>query len=388
MRVGRHSRLLRLTVAVVAFTAQICAAATIFVGPDEEITRISDAAKIAKDGDVVLIHEGEYRGDVAVWHQKDLTIRGLGGGAVLVAAGQSAEGKATWVIRDGSFRIDNIEFRGARAPDGNGAGIRFEAGSATISGCRFFDNQNGVLTSNASSAELVIIDSLFAEAPEQTEHPLPHLLYVGRIARLEITGSRFHQGHYGHLIKSRARENHIRYNLILDGPAGQAAYELEFPNGGEAYVVGNIIGQSANTRNPVIVAYGAEGNTWSKNALYLAHNTLISEGFAGAWFLRVWGESSAESVSVTGINNLTAGIGLFTLGAPGDFRGNFPLPPWSLDPETLGFTLSERSLVRRFASPPPEDELLLPTSEFDFPIGTRPLDPPPRWAPGALQGSY
>ena len=58
-----------------------------------------------------------------------------------------------------------------------------------------------------------------------------HLLYVGRIGRFTLTGSR-HQGFEGHSVKSRARESHVAYNLLYDGAGGQAAYELEFPDGG------------------------------------------------------------------------------------------------------------------------------------------------------------
>jgi hypothetical protein len=43
------------------------AAATILVGPGESVTRIADAARLAKDGDTVLIRPGTYKGDVAVW---------------------------------------------------------------------------------------------------------------------------------------------------------------------------------------------------------------------------------------------------------------------------------------------------------------------------------
>ena len=101
------------------------AAAVIRVGPGEAFTRIADAAKAARDGDIVEILPGEYRGDVTVWNQKRLLIRGIGERPVLIADGKNAEGKAIWVIRNGDIRIENIEFRGARASDGNGAGIRF-----------------------------------------------------------------------------------------------------------------------------------------------------------------------------------------------------------------------------------------------------------------------
>jgi hypothetical protein len=367
--------------------AGLAHSATLRVGPNEAITRISDAAQLASDGDVVEIAPGEYRGDVAVWKQKRLTIRGTGQRPVLIADGKSAEGKAIWVIRDGDFVIDNIEFRGARVVDGNGAGVRFERGKLQIRNCAFIDNQTGLLTANFADAQLRIEDSLFAQAPRQPE-TLPHLLYVGRIARVEIRGSRFHNGYRGHLIKSRARSSDLRYNLIYDGPGGEASYEIDFPDGGVATLVGNVIGQSAATQNPVVIAYGAENRAWPENAIYLSHNTLTSARATGAWFLRIWTERFPNGVNVLGINNLTVGPGVFTLAARGEFRGNFPALGNVLSDESkLDFSLAPDSLLRGRGAPHEVGQSLVPDAEFRLPVGTRPLDPPTRWTPGAFQRS-
>lgn len=374
-------------VALLCFNAA-AEAATLRVGPYEQFAQIADAAKRAKDGDTVEILPGEYRADVAVWSQKQLTIRGVGERPVLIAEGASAEGKAIWVIRNGDFRIHNIEFRGARVPDGNGAGIRLERGRLHVSGSVFVDNQNGILTGNEADTELRIENSLFAEAPRNVD--LPHLLYAGRIARLEVSGSRFHRGYEGHLIKSRARYNDIRYNLIHDGPGGEASYEIDFPNGGTAFVVGNVIGQSAKTQNPVVVAYGAEGHVWPESGLYLSHNTLLNERMTGAWFLRVWKENLPPDTEIKAVNNLTVGLGVFTLAAPGEFSGNIPAIGALLGgPDILDFTLGPNSILRRLGTDPGHARgySLAPAAEFALPIGTRALQAPVRWAPGAFQTS-
>lgn len=371
-------------IAALAFPAH---AEILRVGPGERFNRIADAAKMAKDGDIVEILPGEYRGDVTTWRQKKLLIRGVGERPVLIADGKIEQGKAIWVIANGDFLIDNIEFRGARAADDNGAGIRFERGRLEVLNSVFIDNQNGILTANFDDAELVIRDSLFAQAPRQ-EQSLPHLLYVGRIARFEISGSRFHQGYRGHLLKSRARYNDIRYNLLYDGPQGEASYEIDLPNGGRSFVVGNIVGQSAATQNPVMVAYGAEGNAWPESALYLAHNTLLSDRHTGTLFLRTWPDRLPEGTGIVGINNLSVGLGSLTLANTGEFRGNLPLPPGGLeDPETLDFRPLGASLLRRFTSPAGSARgvSLQPEAEFTLPIGTRPIAPPAQWLPGALQ---
>src|SRR5207237_9032932 len=115
-----------------------------------------------------------------------------GSGPTLIADNQSAEGKAIWVFREGDFLVENIAFSGARVPDLNGAGIRFERGRMRVVRCRFTDNENGILTSNDGDSELAIEDSEVSAAP--TDH-----------------------GYHGHLVKSRAKENVIRYNLLYDG---------------------------------------------------------------------------------------------------------------------------------------------------------------------------
>jgi len=358
-------------------------AAVITVGPQESVRRIADAARLAKDGDTVLIQPGTYAGDVAVWRQKSLEIRGIGARPVLDARGTVAEGKAIWVFSDGDFKVSNIAFRGARAADYNGAGIRFERGRLEVRDCLFEDNEMGLLTANFEDAALRVLDSEFRDAPRDTRS-LHHLLYVGRIAHLSVEGSRFHGGYQGHLLKSRARRSEIRYNLLIDGKDGQASYELEFPEGGVAVVVGNVIGQGADSANPTVLAYGAEGSHWPENRLLLTHNTLISEGWRPALFARTWGDRLPADTRFAVRNNLTVGLGLFTLGLPGWHQGNHALPPGALDPAQGDLTLAEDSLLRGRVSPPPEAGLR-PTAEFRFPVGTVPLVVPTRWVPGAFQ---
>jgi hypothetical protein len=376
-----------LALSALGLCATAALGATLVVDPDGPIRTVADAARIAQDGDVVEIRSGEYRGDVAVWLQKRLTIRGVGPTKpVMRAEGRSAEGKAIWVLRDGTFDIDNVAFEGARVPDLNGAGIRFESGRLTLRRCRFVDDENGVLTGNDAASELTVEDSEFAHAPRD-RGPLKHLLYVGRIGRFSVTGSRFHDAFEGHLIKSRARESYVAYNLLYDDVDGMAGYELEFPDGGTAYVVGNVIGQSATTTNPAVIAYGAEGSYWNANELYLSHNTLLSDLEAGTAFLRVWRERPTPA-RVVAINNLTVGRGSFTPAAGDRFEGNRSLPRAAMrDARALDFRLGRRSPLRNRGVVPPviRGHSLAPDAEFALPLGTRPIRRPRAWTPGAFQ---
>lgn len=355
------------------------------VGPGEKIATVTEAAKLARDGDIVDIAPGEYRRQPAIWTQDKLTIRGQGH-PVMIADGASAEDKAIWVVKGGAIRIEDIEFRGARVPEGNGAGIRFEKGQLTIERCGFFDNEMGILTANSPALTLEIRDSQFGQAPKY-DGTLHHLLYVGRIGKLTLTGSRFQQGYRGHLVKSRARENHVFYNLLYDGPQGQASYELEFPEGGLAYVVGNIIEQSERTDNPAIVAYGAEGGSWPENGLYLAHNTLINDYSSGS-FLKTWLDKLPADTEIWAINNLTVGYGLLPTPPRGRFEGNQNVARGTLTNHGgLPIKLTAQSPLRGMARLPgrARDIDLMPTAEFTFPAGTRPIQPGSVVTAGAYQ---
>ncbi len=360
------------------------AQATMVVGPGERIATIGEAARLARDGEVIEIRPGTYRGQPAVWTQNRLLIRGSGERPVML--GGNAEGKGIWVVRGGQVRIENIEFRGARVADFNGAGIRFEKGQLSVHGCRFVDNEMGLLTNNLASQTLEISDSEFADAPH---HPgdLHHLLYVGAIGKFVLRGSRFSGGHLGHLVKSRARESHVLYNLLVDGKEGKASYELEFPNGGLVYVLGNAIGQSAGTDNPALVSYGAEGQRWADNALYLAHNTLVNDHFAGD-FLRLWADKFAAGIEVWQINNLLVGDGNFFPPAQGRVEGNRRVRRAELI-EIAGtpLRLTSQSPLRGSVRPPGSVRGvdLLPAAEFSYPLGSRPLRVGSGLAPGAFQ---
>lgn len=360
--------------------------ATMVVGPGEKITTITEAARLAQDGEVIEIRPGDYHGQPVIWAKNEIIIRGAGGRPVMLADGKSAEGKAIWVVRGGKVTIQNIEFRGARVASRNGAGIRFEKGDLTIQSCAFMDNEMGILTANFPEQSLEVVDSEFGDAPGH-QGDLHHLLYVGGIGKFVLRGSRFSNGYLGHLVKSRARENHILYNMLVDGAGGRASYELEFPNGGLAYVIGNAIGQSAGTDNPTIVAYGAEGRRWPDNALYMAHNTLINDNHAGK-FLNVFGEKIGADVEVWLLNNLMVGPGDLFKPAQGRFDGNRLMARGDLiELGGVPLRLTNMSPLRGEVRPPGQARgvELMPSAEFRFPVGSRPMRPNSMLAPGAFQ---
>lgn len=353
------------------------------VGKDQAYSSIAAAAVAAKDADVVEIEAGDYVGDVAVWTQKKLVIRGVHGRVRLYAGGTSAEGKAIWVFRQGDYLVDNIEFIGTRVADLNGAGIRFEKGHLVVQNCVFHDNQTGLLASDDHEADLEVKDSEFFRNGFH-DGGIHHNLYVGQIARLRVTGSYFHHAVHGHLFKSRARESFIFYNRMTDELGGEASYELEFPNGGVAYVVGNIVQQGAWTENPHLISFGAEGYTWPRNELYLVNNTLVDDKPRNGIFLRV----NPGVQRLVAMNNLLVGKGDLESAGPGEFRANFHA-------EWRDMALAPRQDYRLKPGAPAVGKAVAPGTangvdlraqrEYVYPRGSRPLDAVQPFQPGALQ---
>jgi hypothetical protein len=349
---------------------------------------LQDAVRNAKDGDVIELLEGEYRGSLLL-DNRNLTLRGVGNKPSVVRGdGKLGSNLGLWTVRGGAITLQNIEFRGARAQDGGGAGVRMEGGKLTVLRCNFFDNEHGLFAANDEAAELTIQGSVFGLAPK-VRGGLYHLLNVGRIGKLNLTATRFQQGYEGHLIKSRAREAFIGYNFIHDSVRGGASYEIELANGGQAIVIGNVIGQGADNQNPVLVAYGSEGRHWDKNTLHIAHNTFINYGWLPAWFLRVFKDRLPDNTQVYAVNNLIVGPGVFWLGASGHFDGNRHVMLRMLrDAPTYGFELPPGSMWRSSGVDPRKvgGLDLSPQGEFEWPGDFRAIDPSrTSWAPGAYQ---
>ena len=384
---------------------------TLEVGPAKKIRTIAQAAKIARSGDTIVVEPGVYAGDVAIFTQDRLTIRAGGGRARLNANGASAEGKAIWVVRGGAITVENFEFVGARVPEHNGAGIRFERGRLVLRNCLFRDNENGILTAGDKAAELEVENSEFDR--NGTVEGYGHQLYAGQIASLKVTGSYFHHAVGGHLLKSRAARNVVMYNRLTDEEGGEASYELEFPNGGQAYVVGNLIGQSATTQNPAIVAIGLEGYRWPRNELYLINNTLIDGRAADGYFLRAApGLQSLKAMNNLLVANRNHDFAPFsadpkgTLRDPGktlrlpdpgvrqgdegtkaELRNNFIASRDEFaQPVRFDYRLRDRSaLVGKFQAPGVANGVdLAPRAEYAHPAQTRRLAGEPT-LPGALQ---
>jgi len=284
------------------------------VGPKQELTTPSAAAKVARNGDVVEIEAGTYPGDAAVWRAHRLTIRGVGGRAHLRADGAEAEGKGIWVVKGNDTTIEGIEFSGAKVSDENGAGIRLEGANLTVRDCFFHDNENGILTGANPASDVVVERSEFAR--NGAGDGLTHNLYIGKVRSFTLRFSYVHHANTGHDVKSRALRNTVAYNRIMDEHDGRSSYSVEFPNGGLAFLVGNLIEQGPQAENFTIVSYGTEGLQHPQNEFYMVNNTVVNDRPGGGHFIFV----KAADIALIA-NNVFSGPGEVLTG-PGELKNN------------------------------------------------------------------
>ena len=133
----------------------------------------------------------------------------------------------------------------------------------------------GILTNNSSDNSLVVEFSEFG-FNGMSSGRFHHGLYAGRIGKLTVRFSYFHHGRDGHLLKSRAKVNDVRYSRFIDGKDGQASLELDFSEGGDVTVVGNVIDQAATSPNVHVISYAAEAQGSKGGQFVVAFNTILT----------------------------------------------------------------------------------------------------------------
>jgi Right handed beta helix region len=309
------------------------------VGPNRKYPTPCKAIAAAKSGDRIEIDAaGTYQGDVCGWHTDNLTIVGVNGRPVIDAAGRNAQGKGTWVISGSNTTVENIEFTGAQVSDNNGAAIRQEGPNLTVRHCFFHHNEEGILTGADPSSRILVENTEFAA--NGYEDGLSHNIYVGRVAEFRLQYSYSHDAISGHLVKSRARRNFIFYNR-LSGETGTGSYELDLPNGGLSYVIGNLIEQGPQTENPTMVSYAEEGASNPDSYLYFINNTLVNHRADGL-FLAVTATIPPPLVQ----NNIFSGPGEMINRPVAKLSNNVVKEAGFVNPDDFDYHLTADSAAR------------------------------------------
>ncbi|MCY0986586.1 right-handed parallel beta-helix repeat-containing protein [Nannocystis sp. ILAH1] len=280
-------------------------AATLTVGADKQYKTVKEAVGAAKSGDVIEIDPGEYVDDISSIKVGDLTIRGVGDSRPhLRATVPPPNKKGIFVVEVGvgPVTVENIEFSGSKISEGdgnNGAGIRAQGTDLTVRNCYFHDNQNGILAGDG----LMTIE--YSEFAYNGEAGYEHNVYIGTAPKFVFRGNYSHHVKSGHAVKSRALENHIVYNRLMEEADGNGSALIDLPQGGLSYVIGNLIQKGPMAENKYrIVFYKGEGGTNPDLRLFVSHNTFVNDGAPAAVFVE-----AKAGTEVNVYNNLFVGPG-------------------------------------------------------------------------------
>lgn len=274
------------------------------VGAGFTYTMPSQVSALVADGDTVDISAGIYPSDVARWTANSLVLRGVGGFAELESNGMSFGDKAIWVIQGNHTTVQHIAFSECAVPDHNGAGIRLEGLGLTVDHCWFHHNENGILCGEYHPSTVRIEYSEFAY--NGYGDGFSHNLYIGHVDSLIFRFNYSHHAHVGHELKSRAWVNVIEYNRIGNEADGDASREIDLPDGGQAYVIGNSIQQGLQGQNSNMVGFGMESlANPGPQELYAVGNTLVNEQANGTFF------QAPAAAFFKAYSNLLAGGGTF-----------------------------------------------------------------------------
>ena len=290
------------------------------VGPGKTFATPCAAIAASVAGDIIEVDTSvTYTGDVCAWTTNNLTIRGVGGGrAHIDAGGQNSQGKGIWVISGTNTTVENIEFSGAHVVDQNGVGIRQQGDNLTLRNCYFHDNDEGILTDGSLSSTITIEFSEFAF--NGFGDGQSHNVYIGNIGKLIFRYNYSHHAKIGHLLKTRAAQNFVLYNRLNDEATGTSSYQIDIPNGGLSYVIGNLIEQGPLNDNSTFIAYLEEGtNPGNPSAqLFVINNTFANDAGSGTFI-----SPAAGAAPVVIKNNIFFGPGTVTSQASAIKANNF-----------------------------------------------------------------
>ena len=233
---------------------------------------LDEAVRQIRNGQsgTIVIAPGTYR-ECAVQDAGRIAFKAEVPGTA-VFDGVTCEDKAILVLRGEGSSIDGIVFRGARVPDGNGAGVRIEIGDLTVTNAMFLDSQEGILGATERASKIRIDQSTFAGLGYCADD-CAHGIYLGTNGSVTITRSRFERGTGGHYVKLRAPTVTITDNSFDDTKGAKTNYMIDLSEGGGGLIARNTFVQGRNKENwSGMIVVSAEGRTFPASGLRVEGN--------------------------------------------------------------------------------------------------------------------
>lgn len=226
-----------------------------------------EALKSLRDDDTLEIAQGIYSEPFEV-HRNRVTIIGRGH---VVFEKAAIRGKGYIVNYADDLTIKNIECRGIKVGDRNGACIRQEGANLTLEHVYFHNSENGILESTSKPSKFLIYDSRFEHLGRLGRS---HGIYTNT-AELYIYDSMFIASKSeGHEIKSRGAVTEI-HGSIIASLSGVDSRLLDISNGGRLVVTNSLLQQGALSSNGQAIGYALEGRKHTENSITLSDNVFI-----------------------------------------------------------------------------------------------------------------
>jgi hypothetical protein len=293
-----------------------CVPTVLVVGTQPGDLTFAQAAAAAQTGDTVQVQAGTYTSFDVKWYASNLTIQAVGGPVILDDNGYAISNqKGIFDIVGDNAVVGGITFENAHDLGDNGhnyAGIRDEGSGLTLDGCTFLNNDDGLLVTPVGSrvSNVLVEYSIFSNNGYGDGYS--HNLYVNHVNSFTLEYSSTIDSYYGHEIKSRALNTYLLYNFIGDsgwGANDQAAL-VDLPDGGNSYLIGNVLHKGSSAANGTMVDSNVEGydDGTQENPtqlLEMVNNTVVNDRSSGSDVL-VFG---SQTMPVNLINNLFAGQG-------------------------------------------------------------------------------
>lgn len=200
----------------------------------------------------------------------------------------TCEGKAAFVLRGRSARVEGIVFQNMAVPDRNGAGIRIEQGALVVRESLFRDSEQGILGSLDHDAPVRIERSTFSGLGRcDGGYDCAHSVYINGSSALTVANSRFERGRGGHYLKSRSPRIEVVDSSFDDSQGRDTNYMIDLSVGASGTIARNMFLQGPNKENySALIALAGEGLDNDTSGLVIADNEAdVAPGFRQRTFL-------------------------------------------------------------------------------------------------------
>jgi hypothetical protein len=233
---------------------RLCDEKAICVGPGQAYTRISDALKAARDGDIIEIVGGTYN-DTGAISAQNVAVRGVAGRPHIDCTGiRPTQDKACILLLGQNDVLENLEISGAQISERLGANAACVRNghdvSFTLRQIICHDSQDGILSDGGT---IVIEESeFFGNGMNDLTH---NVYFSGNCVSVTVRGSQFHDALVGHEFKSRCAKTEITDSTFR---STKGSRDLDLPDGGDVLVYRSTLEKMDGAQSEEIVGFAAE----------------------------------------------------------------------------------------------------------------------------------